>query len=74
MSEAGLDVMAFKAYSCRMASTSKVALLGVNIQEILDMVDWSNASTFLKQLAKTYISNIITTTKHLVDKTQNIQL
>jgi site-specific recombinase XerD len=39
MSEAGLDVMAFKAHSYRMASTSKAALLGVNIQEILDMGD-----------------------------------
>jgi len=29
MSEAGLDVMAFKAHSCRMASTSKAALSGV---------------------------------------------
>ena len=48
MSEAGLDVMAFKAHSCRMASTSKAALLGVNIQEILDMGDWSNAYTFKK--------------------------
>ena len=46
MSEAGLDVMPFKAHACRMASTSKAVLLGVNIQEILDMGDWSNASTF----------------------------
>ena len=48
MSEAGLDVMAFKAHACRMASTSKAALLGVNIPELLDMVAWSNASTFTR--------------------------
>ena len=57
MSDAGIDTSTFKAHSCRMASTSKAALAGVNMQEILDMGDWSNAATFQKFYFRSDCSN-----------------
>jgi len=43
---AGIDINKFKTHSTRRASTSKAKNLGVSISEILNMADWSNASTF----------------------------
>jgi hypothetical protein len=44
--EAGIDTEIFKAYSVRGASTTAAANVLVPLQEILNMADWSNASTF----------------------------
>ena len=53
-----------------MASTSKAALLGVNIQEILDMGDWSNTSTFTKLYFRSEVdSSFSNTVLQLVSNT-----
>ena len=44
--EAGIDTEIFKAHSVRGASTTAAANALVPLQEILNMADWSNASTF----------------------------
>lgn len=46
MNQAGIGTSKFKAHSTRGASTSKAACVGVPIHDILQMADWSNASTF----------------------------
>lgn len=48
MNEAGIDTKKFKPHSCRMSATSKAMQTGVNLDEILNMADWSNAKTFKK--------------------------
>ena len=44
--QAGVDTSIFKSHSVRGAATSAAAKASVPMQEILDMADWSNASTF----------------------------
>ena len=46
MSLSGIDTDKFQAHSTRGASTSKASNKGISISEILNMADWSNATTF----------------------------
>ncbi|KAK3101403.1 hypothetical protein FSP39_003322 [Pinctada imbricata] len=48
MTKSGIDTNKFQAHSCRMVSTTKAALCGASIEQIIDQADWSNASTFKK--------------------------
>ena len=46
LTQAGIDTNIFKAHSVRGAATSAAAKGSVPLEEILNMADWSNASTF----------------------------
>ncbi|VDI77544.1 Hypothetical predicted protein, partial [Mytilus galloprovincialis] len=46
--EAGIDISLFQAHSCRMVSTSKAAMSGISMDDIMSMADWSNTRTFNK--------------------------
>ena len=48
MKEAGIDISLFQAHSCRMVSTSKAAMSGISMDDIMSMADWSNTRTFNK--------------------------
>ena len=44
----GVDVGVFKGHSTRSASTSKAALSGLSVPDILERGCWSNSSTWQK--------------------------
>ena len=46
ISRAGIDTSIFKAHSVRGASSSAAYEMGVSLQDILDLADWSTGSTF----------------------------
>ena len=46
LKDAGVDTSIFKTHSVREAATSAAANAFVPLQEILNMADWSNSSTF----------------------------
>lgn len=46
MTLSGIDTAKFQAHSARGASTSKANNKGVSLNEILDMADWTNVSSF----------------------------
>jgi len=48
LSEAGVNTEIFKAHSVRGTSSSTAAAAGVTTSEILQVADWSSASTFQK--------------------------
>ena len=48
MSAAGVDTTSFKPHSARSAGTSKAAAQGFSIKDILDLANWSRATTFRK--------------------------
>ena len=50
--EAGIDTKIFKAHSLRGGSTTVAANALVPLQEIMNMADWSNASTFRQHYYK----------------------
>lgn len=46
MQEAGIDLRRFGAHSTRGAMASKVFTLGVRLEDILNVADWSSDSMF----------------------------
>ena len=52
LDRAGIDVSQFKAHSIRSASSSKAAGLGIPIQDILKMGNWSGSSVWQKHYHK----------------------
>ena len=48
LQEAGIDVTIFQAHSTRAASSTKAALSGLTVEEIISAADWSSKGTFQK--------------------------
>ena len=62
--KAGIDTIIFKAHSLRGASTTVAANAFVPLQEIMNMADWSNASTFRQYYYKPVHSSTFGETVH----------
>ena len=60
----GIDTTKFKAHSVRSASSSKVSAMGLKIQDVLVMGNWSNESVWQK-----YYNKRITTFAERYQKT-----
>ena len=52
MLNAGVDTHKYRAHSIRAAATSKAFQAGGNIDDILRLAGWSNASTFARYYNK----------------------
>ena len=50
--DAGIDTSKYQAHSTRAAATSKAALEGLNMSQILQQANWSRAATFKKYYHK----------------------
>ena len=48
LQETGIDVTIFQAHSTQAASSTKAALSGITVEEIMSAADWSSKGTFQK--------------------------
>ena len=48
MAKAGIDVVTYKPHSIRAAATSKAVKVGGNLEQILKIAGWNNATTFAR--------------------------
>ena len=48
LQKAGVDITVFQAHSTQAASSTKAALSGLMVEEIMSVADWSSKGTFQK--------------------------